>query len=98
MKCYPLLRQLCLTLSVCPLKACFSLTVGHSVVCTLGGIGSLPHNIFSATFFSLSFSLSNSEEPVREQKTHYYQRKDYAARWEREMSMKTLHSICLVML
>lgn len=103
MKAYTLLRQLCLILSVssCPLKSCFTLTVGHSLLCTLGGIGSLPHCVFSATIFSLCFSLSNSEEPVRDQillKTHYYQRKDYTARWDREISMKTLHSICLVML
>lgn len=39
MKGYPLLRQLCLTLSVCPLKSCFTVTVGCSVICTLGELG-----------------------------------------------------------
>lgn len=101
MKGYPLLRQLCLTLSVCPLKSCLTITVGCSVICTLGGFGSLPFCIFSGTVFSLSFSLWISEQAIREQillKTYYYQRKDYTARWDREMSMKTLYNICLVML
>lgn len=101
MKGYPLLRQLCLTLSVCPLKSCFTVTVGCSVICTLGEFGSLPLCIFSGTVFSLSFSLSISEQPIWEQillKTYYYQIKDYTARWDREMSMKTFCNICLVML
>lgn len=97
----PLLRQLCLTISECPLKSCSAITVSCSVKCTLGGFGSLPHCIFSATTFSVSFSLSNSEQAVREHiflKTHYYQRKDYTTRWDREMSMKIHHIICQVML